>query len=397
MNHLHWTERQCITNLLPLYISISFAMDVFVPAIPEMTEYFHCSNSTIQASLYSFMLTVALGQLLIGPLSDRFGRRKMAQISALFFLIGSLISSMATSIALLLIARILQAIGACGTYLLCYIVIRDNYDTNACGRLFSVLAGMNSVIASSAPVIGGILLDLTHSWRSGFYFLSVLGIVITMAVFKNIPVYPQSPPNHLKTLLQIYRQILGHTAFRQYALIASSSLLGLYLFCALSPEILIRRFHNSGTEYGVWFGLNALTAFAANLLTARLTHWVSLERIVNFGLCIMVCATLLMIILNTYIQTSLSFMLPMLCLTVGIGISMGCAIALALRDFEKLAGTATAMLSACQFLMAGIIGYVVAQFPIHPSSLALPVLMFSLLGFIWNNVQRPYQTSDQSA
>lgn len=88
MNFIGWTERQSLFRLFPLIISISFAMDVFVPAIPEMSRYFSTDSTTMQATLYLFMLTVALGQLLVGPLADRFGRRQMALSTALLFLQG---------------------------------------------------------------------------------------------------------------------------------------------------------------------------------------------------------------------------------------------------------------------------------------------------------------------
>lgn len=90
-------------------------MDVFVPAIPEMSRYFSTDSTTMQATLYLFMLTVALGQLLVGPLADRFGRRQMALSTALLFFAGSLISALAPSVPALIFARIIQAAGACGT------------------------------------------------------------------------------------------------------------------------------------------------------------------------------------------------------------------------------------------------------------------------------------------
>lgn len=385
MNHLQWSERQSIINLLPMVISISFAMDVFVPAIPEMTDYFHSSNQAIQASLYLFMITVALAQLIIGPLSDQFGRRRTAQASAVLFLVGSMLASQAATIPILLTARVLQAIGACGTYLLCFIVIRDNFSTKACGRLFSLLTGLNSVIASSAPVLGGILLDATHSWRSAFYFLSLLGIIIFWAVFKNIPAYPQQrTPLSVKGLSSTYFRIARNPSFLQYTLSAASGLLGLYLFCAISPEILISQFHNSGSTYGLWFGLNAITVFIANMVAARLTKKISLSYLVNAGLGLIVLGASAMILLNNHDGSSVTFMLPMLCLTAGIGSSMGCSIALALDDYEDLAGTATALVSACQFGVSGCIGYLVAKFTPSPWLIAFPVLVLTLISLAWN-------------
>lgn len=395
MNRLQWSEQETLFRLFPLVISISFAMDVFVPAIPQMSNYFHQSSATMQASLYLFMLTVAIGQLLIGPAADRYGRRRIALITAGLFFIGSTLSALAHSISALLLGRIIQAIGACGTYLICFIVIRDNFSTQACGRLFSQLNGFNAMIASTAPVIGGVLLDITHNWRSGFYFLSVLAAIICYAGFKNIPSYPA--PHQTKTSSNLWKDvtnILNNHNFQQYCIIASAALLGLYLFCALSPEILITNLHISGTQYGLWFGLNAITVFVTNLIAARLTHYLQLEKIVSIGVVIMMAACLLMVVCN-YNQTSvLSFMLPMLSLTVGIGISMGCAAALSSKDFDNLAGLATSMLSACQFAIAGAFGTVVANLSLTPTSLALSVLLMSVIGSVLVMVRNVNATSE---
>ncbi|HIG0326707.1 TPA: multidrug effflux MFS transporter [Legionella pneumophila] len=381
MNSIGWTERQSLYRLFPLIISISFAMDVFVPAIPEMSRFFKTDSTTMQATLYLFMLTVSLGQLLVGPLADRFGRRKMALSMALLFLAGSLISALAPSVPTLIFARIIQAAGACGTYLLCFIIVRDNFSTNTCARLFSILSGTNSMVASSAPVIGGLLLDLTQDWHSGFYFLTLLGVLMSGIAFRYIPDYHYPKPELPQMRVhQVMRQIIDNSDFRKYTLIAAASLLGLYLFCALSPGILITQLHLSATEYGFWFGLNAMTVFIANMMAARLTYSHSLERIVRWGLVLMILSCFFMIALNLHQSSILSFMLPMLCLTVGIGISMGTATALALKDFEQQAGVATALLGACQFGLAGLIGILTAQWMPGPLSLAIPVLCFTALG-----------------
>ncbi len=381
-NHINWTSKQCLTKLFPLIITISFGMDVFVPAIPSMGIYFHTTVSTMQASLYLFMLSVAVGQLFIGPLADRFGRRCLAQYTALFFLVGSVLASQAISVPVLFIARVIQAIGACGTYLLCFIIVRDNFSTQDCGRLFSLLAGVNSIAASTAPIIGGILLDWTQNWRSAFYFLIALGLVITLTVYKNIPVYFYTKPDVKDGLLARWRRIICNAHFRKYTLISANGMLGLYLFCALSPEVLITKLGLSGTDYGLWFGLNAITAFTANFIAARLTLRKKLEHIICYGLIIMGCSAFTMFLIDLLLNISvLKFMLPMLCLTFGIGLSMGCATALALRDFEHIAGTATSLISASQFSLAGLVGILITYFPLGPTSLALPMLVLILFNF----------------
>lgn len=383
MNAIRWTERQCLLHLFPLIISISFAMDVFVPAIPEMSYFFKADSAVMQASLYVFMITVALVQLFVGPLADRFGRRRTALCSALLFLIGSVLAVFALSIHFLIIARIIQAAGACGTYLLCFIIVRDNYSTTVCARLFSVLCGTNSLIASSAPVIGGLLLDQTHDWHSEFYFLIILGLLMSLVAFRYIPDYDYCKQNLSNfSLVSSTKNIFKHPDFRLYTFIAAVNLLGLYLFCALSSGILMTQLHLSATQYGLWFGLNAMTVFFTNLLAARLTYSFPLEKTVYCGLILMMTSCLLMIVLNFHEVSTIRFMMPMLCLTFGIGLGMGAATALALKDYKQQAGIDTALLGACQFGLSGLVGILITQWTPHPLILAIPVLSLSTLALI---------------
>lgn len=383
MSTLNWSTRTILLRLFPLIITISFAMDVYVPAIPNMSSYFHTSSATMQTSLYLFMLAVAIAQLMIGPLADRFGRRMMALASALLFLLGSLVCAQASSLFVLLSGRVTQAMGACGTYLLCFIVVRDNYSTQICGRIFSLLGGINAIVASLAPIIGGVLLDLSGNWRSGFFFLSILGCLVVLAAFFNIPKYTPEASKGSVSLFDktTWKDILCNRYFQQYTLIASSCFLGLYLFCALSPEILINTLNLDGTHYGFLFGLNALTVFIANLYAARCSKIHALETIVIVGLKVIIASSILMIYFTLSSLSVLRFMLPMLCMTFGIGMSMGCSVALALRDFKSLSGIATSIVSACQFATAAIIGMVVAQTNLSPVNIALPVLLLSVLGW----------------
>lgn len=378
LNPINWSEKQAIRYLFPLIISISFAMDVFVPAIPVMTGFFKTDEKMIQASLYVFMLTVALGQLLVGPLADKYGRRRIAVSAALLFLLGSMMSALAQSIATLIFARMIQAAGACGTYLLCFIIVRDNFSTTVCARLFSVLCGTNAMVASSAPIIGGLLMDISHDWHSTFYFLMLLGLIMSLIAFRTIPDYNYpKQKSSLLSILEANKIILSNFEFRQYTLVGCVCLLGLYLFCALSPGILITQLHLSGINYGLWFGLNAMTVFVANMIAARLTYIYPLTKIIHCGLLGIVFSSLLMIALNLHQTNVLRFMLPMLCITFGIGLSMGSAAALALKDFKQQAGAATALLGSCQYFLAGIIGFVSAQWNPTPWILALPMLGLS--------------------
>ena len=140
--------------------------------------------------------------------------------------------------------------------------------------------------------------------------------------------------------------------------------------------------HLSATQYGLWFGLNAMTVFFTNLIAARLTYSFPLEKTVCFGLILMIASCFLMIVLNFHQFSTVRFMMPMLSLTFGIGLSMGAATALALKDYKQQAGIATALLGACQFGLSGLVGILITQWTPDPLILAIPMLCLSTLGLI---------------
>ena len=383
MNVVGWSIKQAIWKLFPLFISISFATDVYVPALPLIGEYFSIYNSSLQATLYVFMFTVAFAQLIIGPLADILGRRMLGVGAAVFYLSGSLLCGFSNSLSVLLIGRVLQAIGACGTYLLCFIIVRDNFRTKECGQIFSLLWGVNAIVASIAPLIGGGLVDITATWRSGFMFVSAIAVLILLAAVFNIPNYqPANKNKYAKLEWRTWLIIFKNSYFQKYTIFAACGLLGLYLFCALSPVILIKNLHISATQYGMLFSLNALIVFASNLLAAHLAKTRKLETIVFGGIWLVIVAGVLMIAVNLVSTSVYSFMLPMYLMTIGLGCSMGSAVALALRDLEKLASVATSIVASIQFGFAALVGCLGSAFSISPISLALPVLLVAITGLM---------------
>lgn len=380
---VQWSVKECLLKLLPLVITISFAMDVFVPSIPVMVDYFHSTDTVLQASLYLFMFMVGFTQLLLGFAPHRYSRRVLALGAAVLFFLGSVICSFATHVPMLLIGRVVQAIGATGTYTIAFIFVRDHYDTQRCAIIFSLLLGYNSVVASLAPVIGGILLDLTGAWQSGFYFLMLLGLFVIYRVDKSIPEYEvhafsEDKGSSVKNLLAI----LANPYFTLYAMIGASALLGLYLFCALSPAILITQLQNTPFQYGLWFALNALTVFVANALAARLTLRHPLQYIVNKGLILMITGCCLMYYFTNHYFTSLSFMGSMLVITFGIGFAMGSSEAIALEDYEDNSIRATSLFCFIQFFVSGLVGFLISFVALSPVALFMPVLVATLISFL---------------
>ncbi|MCK4934826.1 MAG: MFS transporter, partial [Simkaniaceae bacterium] len=166
---------QTLLVLSPLVFTFAFALDIYIPAVPEMPKIFKTTHGMVQLTLSIFMLVCGFGQLFIGPLSDHFGRRKIVLASIAVFTLGSFACTLARSIEFLILARMLQALGACGMMVTAYAIVRDLFDGKENFKAYSYLNGSIAISPLIAPLFGGYLV-YWFNWRATFLFLTILGI-----------------------------------------------------------------------------------------------------------------------------------------------------------------------------------------------------------------------------
>ena len=178
--------------MIPLVSLYSFSLDLYIPLLPNIQKFFVTSMSSMQLSNSLFMLGCGLGQLAFGPISDYFGRRKVLLTALAIYLTATLTALSTTNIHLFIAARILQALGACGSYLCCFASIRDIFsDENDSAEMYSYLNIANSISAICAPTIGSVL-TRNHSWHATFLCLLAIAIVALLSAFMQ---YTETAPN----------------------------------------------------------------------------------------------------------------------------------------------------------------------------------------------------------
>jgi Bcr/CflA subfamily drug resistance transporter len=357
-----WTKGLLATVLIlaPLALSISISMDIYVPSLPAIMDSFHTSQQAVQWTLSIYMLGVGLGQLICGPLIDRFGRRRIVLIGLSLYSVGTAVCIYAHSIDTLVVGRLMQSLGSCTAIVVAYAVVRDVYDTQKGAKVYSFLNAIGATAPVLAPLLGGYLQIGFGSWRASFVFLfifAIFSLIITFIFLPETLAKSNSRRIDIKLIINNYKTLLTSSSFMRHSYYTTVALTGLFVYCCVSSYILIKLLHVSLPVYGLMFGLNASFLVISNLLSARLTNTQGIKFTVRAGVILILLGAGILVTTNLALGlTLLHFVLPMILLTMGCGVTMGPAIAGGLADYAHMAGTASALINSMQFTIAGLAG-----------------------------------------
>lgn len=256
--------RGAFVSLALLVVLGPLTSDLYLPAFPRIAEDLQASAAQIQASLSSALLGVALGQLVFGPASDRFGRKRLLILATGVLVAASVAIAVVGSIEWMLVLRLIQGFGGAGGAVIAIAIARDSYNgSNLVGVLarLSLLSGLAPI---AAPFVGSLLLH-TMDWRGIFVVLAIYGSAIALACAFALPetleitARPAETPN--PTVFQTYAGILGSRAFASAALISSMLCTGVFAYVSASPFIFQNQYGLTPSVYGIVFAVNA-AAFA---------------------------------------------------------------------------------------------------------------------------------------
>jgi Bcr/CflA subfamily drug resistance transporter len=375
-----------ILLLAPLSAIPAMSMDMYVPAIPKMMTLLNEKQASVQVTLSLFVFGISIGQLFIGPISDRYGRRPTILYGLLAFIFSSFLCAISTHIYALIVFRFLQALGACACFLTSRAVIRDTFEEEDQAASFSYLSAATGLAPLLAPILGGFLLYWTNNWRSTFFFLVLYGLVLYYIVFFTLKesLHPNQKQAIDRKFIKRYFQLFKDHYFLVYSFCASIAMSGLFLFFSVSPIIIISLLDKPAHHFGYYFGINAGVFFIFNMLCPHLKCHIGSRNTLIIASLMMIFGASLMIFLDLLLGLSLwGMLIPNLFICSGSALTMGPALSKALEQYGKIAGTASAVYGCIQFMIPSLIGGIVMIYEVkNTGSLSYPMLTLGCLMLI---------------
>lgn len=371
-----------LTSLGPL------STDFYLPSLPAIGRALATDSAGVQLTLSVYLLGFGFGQLLLGPLSDRYGRRPVMLWGMAVFVLSSAACALATSIEALVAARLVQALGACAGPVLGRAVVRDVYGPQDSARMLSHVSTATALAPLLAPIFGG-WLTAGFGWRATFVVLTVYGSVLMLMVWRLLRetnAHPDAHAMHPARMLANYRTLLADPGYRSALLIGCGAFAALFAFISGSPFVYIELFGMSPLQMGLAFGVNVTGFMLGTVMSARLSKRLGPARLIRIGVltggaCGIVLATLAL----AGVMHPAAVMVPVWGVTAAIGLILPNATALGLAGYPKMAGAAASLMGFVQMGLGAGAGMVVGH-GVQDSTLPLALTMagamlFSLL--VW--------------
>ena len=351
-----------VSVLLTLAVAMGpMSTDFYLPSLPSLVEYFATDVASVQLTLSVFLAGFAVGQLAYGPLSDWFGRRPVMLAGMAIFTMASFACMLATSIEMLIAARLIQAIGACAGPVLGRAVVRDVYGREGAARMLALIGAAMALAPLIGPVVAGYL-TVWFGWQSNFLVLTLYGALILVGIVAalaetNAHRGEATSPGQM---LRNYRAFLKSRAWLGYVLCNSATYAGLFAFISGSSFVFIKVLGLAPHLYGLCFAAAVTGYIAGTIFSARTVMRLGIERMVLTGAAICALAGLTMAGLALAgIETVWSVLGPMMLFCAGVGLVMPNSIAGAIGPFPTMAGAASALLGFTQMAIAAAVGIAV--------------------------------------
>lgn len=361
------------------------SMDMYLPALPAVGHDLHASQALTQITLMAFILGMAIGQVVIGPLSDARGRKGPLLIGIAVYLVASLLCAVAPSVWILVALRFVQGFAG-GAGVIALAIARDLFDGVALSRSVSLLMTVTFLGPIVAPVIGGQLLQFT-SWHGVFVTQAVCSAValVAAALWLRETLEPgRRQSGDLAATLGSFRQALANRNFLGYTLASSLVFAGLMIYISAAPFALETIYHLSPENFGLLFGVNAIGLAGANLVSGRLVGRVAPQRLMFGGMIVLALASLVFLV---DVITGVGFVAvaPLLFVFVtsaGFILPNADALGLSVSD-PRIAGSASGVMGLIQLALGAVLAPLVGLAGTQTATpMALSMVVGSLLGLL---------------
>ncbi|MCW8382788.1 multidrug effflux MFS transporter [Streptomyces justiciae] len=336
------------------------AMDMYLPSLPEVTKSLHAPAATVQLTLTACLAGMALGQLVVGPMSDRWGRRRPLLVGLVVYVLATALCALAPTVETLVAFRLTQGLAGAAGIVIARAVVRDLYDGVAMARFFSTLMLIGGVAPIVAPLIGGQILRVTD-WRGVFVVLTVIGALLAGLVWARLPETLPVEVRHVGGVgeaLRSMRTLLADLPFAGYMLTGGFAFAALFAYISASPFVIQEIYGASPQTFSLLFGVNSVGLVAVGQINGKLlVGRVRLETVLGVGLAIVTgaAAALLLMSLGVFGEVGLAPVAAALfVLMSAMGLALPNAQSLALLRTKHAAGSASALLGTSSFLIGAI-------------------------------------------
>jgi DHA1 family bicyclomycin/chloramphenicol resistance-like MFS transporter len=337
-------------------------IDMYLPALPRIVDDLGTTEAAAQLTLTGTLVGLAFGQLLVGPLSDTFGRRRPLLVGVAVHVLASLLCLVAPNVAVLGGLRVLQGVGAAAASVVAMAIVRDLFVGRAAATLFSRLMLVLGVAPVLAPTIGGEVLRFT-SWRGVFAVLAVLALLLIVVAARAVPeTLPavRRRPLGLRNTLRTYRGLLRDRTFVGLVLVSGLAMAGLFGYVAGSSFVFQDEFGLDEQQFGLLFGAGALFLIGGTQLNAALLRRFEPRALLPFALALSTVAGVALVVVAVLRLGGLpGVIVPLWTVLFAVGLAVPNTPALALARHGEAAGTASALLGATQMGVGAVVSPVV--------------------------------------
>lgn len=352
-----WRHLELLILLGLLQALAPVSIDMYLPALPQLQEVFDASASAVESTMVTFLIGFAFGQLLYGPITDRFGRKPPLYVSLAIFTLSSFACAFAPSIFAMSAMRLIQAVGACGGSVITRAMVRDLFPPSELRRVFSMLILVLGVSPILAPLLGSYLL-LWFGWRAAFIAQATVGMLLFIAMHFRLR---ESMPNEarrsldLATIKASYARLFHDRTFMSASAVCGFSSAGAFAYIASAPFVFMSLYKVPTEKFGWLFGSVAAGMVAASQINGRMPHRIPLWRILRVANGVQLLAAILLV---WSVFTGIGG-LPVVYFGIFVYIAAQGFVfpngsALAMTRHADIAGTASALLGTNQFLIAAL-------------------------------------------
>lgn len=349
-------------------------LNLLLPALPHLVDALAADTATVQLTLSLYLISLAFAQLLLGPLSDRFGRRPVLLAGLALNVVASLAAMAAHSIGFLIGARVVQAVGASSGIVVGRAIIRDLFERERSAAMLGLVTTAMVVAPMVSPLIGGLLVT-GFGWEAIFVFIALMsGSVFVWALIVLPETHPPGAAPASGVLLKEWRELLRHRKLYGYVICAALASGPFFTLAGGAPYVTVTLMHRAPAEYGLWFALGSLGYMTGNFTVSRLSERLGVDALIWAGILVEIVGAAISVALVAYAWDLGPFIIfgPQFIISYGNGLVLPTSIAGAVSIRPQAAGSASGLFGFVQ-MASGAAATQTVSFALAGATTAMPM------------------------